>query len=146
MQCYIFAVLKIFHTTFAEPSLMQFQSTTFCPTQLRPDIKFFCSSFVFTLLTSAIMSTLGASFFIQMSSPAESFFGGCVTKIDPSFSSLDFLQTFHNHLKVEKIFQTVSQEVFLYIQSNVLFGFLHNKALFIHCDQLQSIALLLLCS
>lgn len=86
------------------------------------------------------MSTLRASFFIQIASPAESFLGGCVIKIDPSFSSLDFLQTFHNHLRVE----TVLQEVFLFIKSNALFGFLHNKALIRHRHQLQSIALLLL--
>lgn len=110
LLCCIFVVLEIFHTTFAEPSSMQFQSTAFCPTQLRPDIIFFCSSFVFTLLTLDIMSTLRASFFIQIASPAESFLGGCVIKTDPSFSSLDFLQTFHNHIKVEKIFQTILQE------------------------------------
>lgn len=136
LQCYIFLVLKIFHTTVAEPSLMQFQSTAFCPAQVRPDIIFSFLPFFFTLLTLDIMSTLRASFFIQIVSPAQYFLGDCVIKIDPSFSYLDFLQTFHYHLKVEKIFQAVLQEAFLFIQSEVLFGFLHNKAPFRHCDKL----------
>lgn len=69
------------------------------------------------------MSALRASFFIEIASPAESVLGGCVIKTDPSFSSLDFLQTFHNHLKVEKIIQIVLQEVFLFFQFNMLWGF-----------------------
>lgn len=53
---------------------------SFCSAQLRSDIKFFCSSFLFTPLTSDIVSTLRATFFIQISLPVESFLGSCIVK------------------------------------------------------------------
>lgn len=61
----------------------------------------------------------------------------CYKDSDTSFSrSLVFLQMFHNHLKVDKVFQTVLWAVFLFIHLNVLFVFLNNKAFFINYDQL----------
>lgn len=55
----------------------------------------------------------------------------CCKDSDPSFSSsLDFLQRFHNYLKVEKVFKIVLQAIFLFIHSSVLFDFFNNKALF----------------
>lgn len=45
----------------------------------------------------------------------------CCKDSDPSFSSLDFLKTFRNYFKVEKVFQTVLQATSLFIHLHVLF-------------------------